>query len=134
MPITFLTPRLLQFNSNAVTDHNRSPLAVDLSRIGENKRMVDGSLRTFYVADKRSFSVSWEDVPFESVQTVDGFWGAEDIRDFYEATTGSFTLGVTNKDNTVTNYTVVFTGFSMEVTKRWGQKHLWQISVDLEEV
>lgn len=131
MPL--LRPQLITFNGNPVTDHNRSELDVGIEAIEEDRRMADGSLRRYYVARKRSFSMSWDMLPTEDSETVDGYWGGNSIETFYNLNTGSFTLGVTNKNETVTNYTVVFKDYSRNVQKRW-DVHFWNISIRLEEV
>lgn len=73
MAMTFARPRLLRFNTNAVTDHNRSELGIDPERIESRKRMANGTMRKYFVADKHTFTVSWNDIPHLASQTVDGF-------------------------------------------------------------
>lgn len=133
MPITFVRPRLMRWNGNAVTDHNRQPLAVDVERIEKKQRMSNGTLRKYIVADKRSFSTSWNMLPKLSSKTVDGFWGGEDIEDFYNTVTGSFSLEISDADGTTNTYNVMFSDYSKTITKR-GSVDYWEISVSMEEV
>jgi hypothetical protein len=123
----------MRWDNNAITDHNRSPLKVEVERIENKQRMANGTMRKFVVADKRKFSVSWEMLPKPTTKTVDGFWGGQAIQDFYNSTRGEFTLELTDADNTVTTYTVMFSDFSIEVTKR-GSVDFWAVSCDMEEV
>jgi hypothetical protein len=137
MPITFIKPRLMRWNSNAITDHNRQPLAISVERIENSHRTANGTLRKWVIADKRTFTTSWEMIPKATSKTVDGFWGGSAIETFFYATTGSFTLEVTDADGTVTNYTVMFQadGFSKEIVKRGTTGvDLWNMSVTLVEV
>lgn len=134
MPMTFARPRLLRFNGNAVSDHNRGELGIDVERIETKNRMANGTLRTYHVADKRTFSVSWDQIPTLASQTVDGFWGGADLENFYNNTVGSFTLGITGRDGVEKTYTVVFTDFSRSVIKRWKTWELWNVNLTLEEV
>ena len=46
-----------------LTDDSRSPLQVGLERIEYKKRMINGRMRSYHVADKRTFSVSWDNLP-----------------------------------------------------------------------
>ena len=46
-----------------LTDDNRSSLQVTLDRIEYKKRMINGRMRSYHVADKKTFSVSWKDLP-----------------------------------------------------------------------
>lgn len=134
-PVALKFPKnaIMQWNGQKVTDHNRSELSVDVDRIENVKRMANGRLRKFVVADKRSFSVSWKDLPDNRSYTVDGFWGGRDIETFYNANAGEFELRVTNGNGTVETFTVVFTDFSKTISKR-GEFDFWQISVQMEEV
>ena len=68
---------------NKVTEHNRSPLEIGIERIEMSTRTSNGTLRKNHIADKRSFSMSWEMLPSYRSLTVDGGWGAEDLREFY---------------------------------------------------
>jgi len=131
--MTFTRPRLMRWNGNAVTDHNRQPLAIDVERIEKKQRMANGTLRKYIVADKRSFSTSWNMLPKLTAQTVDGFWGADDIEQFYNTVTGSFSLELSDGDGETYTYNVMFSDFSKTVTKR-GATDFWEISVSMEEV
>jgi hypothetical protein len=42
-----------------ITEHNRQPLSITKNRIQKVQRMANGTLRKFFVAEKREFSVSW---------------------------------------------------------------------------
>ena len=52
------------------------------------QRTSNGTLRKFFIADKKTFSVSWDMLPSYRDITVDGAWGAEDIRTFYDTALG----------------------------------------------
>lgn len=134
MAITFVRDALLKFNGTRVSDHNRSELSVDVERIGNSHRMANGTMRKYWVADKRTFSCSWDMLPTLSTQTVDGFMGAAAIENFYNTTTGPFTLTLTDRAGVTTTYTVVFTEFSKEIQKRWAQREFWSVNISLEEV
>lgn len=53
-----------------LTDDGRSPLRVQYERIEYKKRMINGRMRSYHVADKRSFSTSWEDLPSRSKSDI----------------------------------------------------------------
>ncbi len=131
--LVFPKDALLRFNGNRVSDHNRSPLEISTERIGRQVRTVNGTLRKYHVADKKTFSVSWEMLPHMDSKTVDGFWGANSLRDFFNSTTGEFTLTIENFDGTEINYTVVFTDFSRTLNKRWGANY-YDVSLTMEQV
>jgi hypothetical protein len=136
------------FGGTPVSDHSRSPVDVSVERIENSARMANGTRRHYHIADKHSFSVSWELLPTESAKTVDGYMGAKSLQTFYRATTGPFVLtlkgrpvpdltpgappGATVPSNET--FTVVFTNFSAEIVKRWHGVDLWNVSLELEEV
>jgi hypothetical protein len=124
------------------SEHNRSEFIVSPQRIEKTQRMSNGSLRKFFVADKRSFSLSWDMLPHTSALTVDGGWGAKDLRDFYYSSVGQGTFDI--KINLATDgtdqsslgfeeYTVSITSASFVVLKRGIEPH-WNVSISLEQV
>jgi len=127
---------------NKVTEHNRSDLGVSIERIEQVVRTSNGTLRKNYITDKRSFSVSWTMLPSYRSLTVDGGWGAEDLRAFYLSDEGktSFRIrinlaknGADQTSSGYEEYTVVFGGCNFSVVKRGLQPH-WNVSIELEEV
>jgi len=127
---------------NKVTEHNRSDLSVSVDRIEKAVRTSNGTLRKNYTTDKRRFSVSWSMLPSYRTLTVDGAWGAEDIRSFYLSEEGqqSFKIrinlaknGTDQTSSGYEEYNVVFGGCNFSVVKRGLQPH-WNVSIELEEV
>ena len=127
---------------NKVTEHNRSDLEVSVERIEQVTRTSDGTLRKNYITDKRRFSASWTMLPSYRTLTVDGAWGAEDLRTFYLSNEGktSFRIrinlaknGADQTSSGYEEYTVVFGGCNFSVVKRGLQPH-WNVSIELEEV
>lgn len=125
-----------------VTEHNRSEFSMGTNRIKQSSRMANGTLREFIVADKKTFSVSWSMLPSYRNETVDGAWGAEDIKTFYESLAGrkSFRIKIntsssptTAESSTDNIYTVVFTDFNCSLYKR-GIQPYWSVSCSLEQV
>lgn len=133
-PLTFPINCIMEWNNNKVTDHNRDALAVSVEPIELSKRMANGTLRKYFIADKRTFSTSWSDVPSLSSATVDGFWGGRDMETFYKTQKGSFNLKLTYGDGTTEVISVVMTRFSHSITARNGTFELWDIDVEIEEV
>lgn len=127
---------------NKVTEHNRSELNISVDRIERVTRTSNGTLRKNYVTDKKSFSVSWSMLPSYRTLTVDGAWGAEDLRSFYNSEDGqqAFKIrvnlaknGTDQSSSGYEEYTVVFSSCNFSVVKRGYQPH-WNVSIELEEV
>lgn len=121
-------------NLYKLSDHNRREIAVSMERIENRKRMADGTMRTFVVAQKRTWKTSWEDLPKNDIQTADGFWGALSIIDFYQETFGSFELILTFGNNTTETRTVMFNDFGFNLTKRSSYTDFYDIDMSLVEV
>lgn len=92
-----------------LSDHNRSTLDFGIQRIENRQRMVNGRMRSYWVADKRTLSVSWDMLPSRSYSsdpnfdvstglptsvvdeyTVDGGAGGAELLDWYEKHYGTF--------------------------------------------
>lgn len=121
----------IKFGTNFVTDHNRGSIDTSVERIEKSDRMVNGTLRKYVIGDKRSWSLSWSDVPGPTNKTVDGNWGADAIETFYNNNRGAFSFVVTTVTGTTT-FTVMFTDFSKTLTKR-GAYDMYDVSVSVTE-
>lgn len=103
----YLDPSLDNFL--ILSDHNRGEISFSSQRIEEKKRMINGKLRSYHIADKLRISVNWDNLPSRSFSTdpdfnssgttavtkdgkytVDGGAGGADLLDWYENHTGSF--------------------------------------------
>lgn len=137
MAITLAKPRLIRWTGNGgtiqISDHNRSSLSVEVERIETKTRMANGTMRKYHVADKHTFSTSWEMLPNTNVFTVDGHAGADEMETFYSANEGAFSLRLTLGNAPERLYTVMFTDFSKTLTKR-GKFDFYDVSLTMEEV
>lgn len=127
---------------NKITEHNRSEFTMDVDRIEKVVRTTNGTLRKNHIADKRKFSVNWTMLPSYRSLTVDGAWGAEDLRSFYLSDDGktSFNIRINlakeGTDQTSSGYetaTVVISNCNFVVVKRGLQPH-WNVSLQMDEV
>ena len=94
-----------------VSDHNRSEISFSNERIETRQRMVNGGMRSYWIADKLKISSSWERLPSRPFDgnvtfdangdivtanyisyTVDGAAGGVDMLSWYENHPGSFYL------------------------------------------
>lgn len=131
-----------------LSEHNRSPLSINTERIESSQRMANGTLRKYFIADKLNLSVSWEMLPSFRNETVDGAWGAEDIKNFYESSAGRgpfrikinptvfSTSLVEENDGALADdytYTMAFTSCDFTVIKR-GLQPFWSVNISLEQV
>lgn len=93
-----------------LSDHNRGPININFSRIDNKRRTVNGRMRSYYIADKLTISLSWDNLPSRSHSTYANFdtddgalqigdgveytadngAGGMEILDWYENHPGSF--------------------------------------------
>jgi hypothetical protein len=96
-----------------LSDDNRGAISVNPQRIETRERMANGRMRSYHIADKLSFSCSWDMLPSRSYAlnpdfnsegnspyrndnslefTTDGGAGGVEIAEWYNRYTGSFWL------------------------------------------
>ena len=92
-----------------LSDHNRSPIDIKHNRLEQRERTINGKMRSFFIADKISLSLSWQNLPSRSFDntinfntstgkeesglkryTVDGGAGGNEILNWYLEHPGSF--------------------------------------------
>ena len=137
-----------QLRFRRITEHNRQPLSINTERIESSQRMANGTLRKYFIADKLILDVSWEMIPSFRNETVDGGWGAEDIKNFYESSAGrgAFRVKINptvfdpalvqEQDGALSDdytYTMAFTSCDFTVLKR-GLQTFWSVNISLEQV
>lgn len=142
---------LIYLNSTLkLSEHNRQPVQLSKNRIEKQQRMNNGTLRKFFVADKENISVSWNMLPSSYTYTVDGGYGALDLKSFYDGTaakasgalSGRKSFDVTIKyGGTTKTMEMMFTGFSLDIVKRNVKQatgdtaqEFWNVSLTMEEV
>lgn len=92
------------------SDHNRQEISISQQRIESRQRMVNGTMRSYHIANKINLSVSWNMLPSRSYSrnvnfdangkpimgindlenTVDGGAGGVELLDWYENHPGPF--------------------------------------------
>jgi hypothetical protein len=133
-----------------LSEHNRQPMSIGQNRIQKVTRMSNGTLRKFFIADKREFSTSWNMLPSFSNMTVDAGYGAVDLKSYFEGTKGQgvFKLKIVYGKNQTTpfadreeTFLVSFTSCSFEVIKRNVKdsssdpaQEFWNVSISMEQV
>jgi hypothetical protein len=56
-----------------LSDDNRQQLDINQNRIETRKRMINGRMRSYHIADKISISISWEMLPSRSASSPEVF-------------------------------------------------------------
>lgn len=92
-----------------LSDNNRDPISISKERIEQRRRTINGTMRSYHVADKSSISTSWNRLPsrsfaldpeFDEVTgkpqtagmkyTTDGGAGGVELLEWYQNNKGSF--------------------------------------------
>lgn len=128
MAITLPAGSLIYFNNTIkLSEHNRQPVTLGTERIEKAVRMANGTMRKFHVADKAEIQVSWTMLPSFSTFTVDGGYGAMNLKLFYEGTAAKAEAALSGRStfdvkisygNTVKTMEMMFTSCSFEIVKR----------------
>lgn len=135
-----------------LTDDSRSEMQISIERIEYKKRMINGRMRSYHVADKKTFAVSWADLPSSNSEVSEARFGGSstgwasgpEMLEWHANHPDSFYLnlvydtpdaavGVPLKYRLET-YNVFFDGFDYAVTKRGSAHDLWDLSMSLVEV
>jgi hypothetical protein len=132
-----------------ISDNNRAELSVSFERIEYKQRMINGTMRSYHVADKKNFSTSWEKLPSRKTEVTEysassNFAGGQEMLKWYEEHTGDFwmllvydvdsTVATTDIKKNVEKVNVFFGDFSYNVTDRGQTTDLWNINLSLVEV
>lgn len=56
-----------------LSDHNRQPIDVSNERIENRQRMANGTMRSYFIADKLTITTSWDLLPSRGFQVVPTF-------------------------------------------------------------
>ncbi len=131
---SYLTNQIMYWDNLKVSDHGRSPLEVSPEKIERKDRMVRGTMRKYHVATKRTWSTSWDMLPTLSAEVVDGGMTGPEMKDFYDSTTGPFTITFRDGQGNQTTAQAMFVDFSHTVEKRGFVNDFWNVNVTLEEV
>lgn len=144
-----------------LSDHNRSDISFSNERIQQRQRMINGTMRSYTIADKLNISTSWNMLPSKAYSdnpsfdqetgltefnrtedefTVDGGAGGLEIVNWYDTHQGPFWVYLAyDRYDLNTKYNQIikmyFKDFSYSVVKRGRTTHdFWNISLTLEEV
>ena len=97
-------------NFIVLSDHNRQPINITQQRIESRQRMINGTMRSYHIADKIVISCGWQMLPSRSYSTninfnshgkpvmtgvdyentADGGAGGVEVLDWYENHSGPF--------------------------------------------
>ena len=105
-----------------LSDHNRSAVDFSIDRIEDRKRMVNGHMRSYHIADKLRVSTNWNLLPSRAFNkdpdfsvngnpvatslveyTADGGAGGSDLLNWYNSNPGSFYMFISYDKNSKLN-------------------------------
>lgn len=136
--VSWVDNKIMYWGTNKVSDHARSELNVSFEPIENKRRMANGTLRKYVVANKRTWSTSWEWLPsheHETAGTVDGGMSGKQMLTFYKNNLDkAFTLTLRDGAGNTETATVMISEFSYDVVKRGKHTDYWNVDVTIEEV
>jgi hypothetical protein len=126
-------PNLIKLENVNLTDESRKfsqereekTTIVDLAS-GKKKKFVKGVIHRF--------TIDWENVALNAQNTVDGYGGRNEIKDFGDSI-GPFTLVIEDGRNAEETYEVFVDGYNEELLMRRGEGDMfrYRVSLSLEE-
>ena len=143
-----------------ITDHNRDAIELTPQRIEARSRMINGTSRSYFTADKVKLSTSWSMLPsriatmpvaFDEVSgaritggeayVADDASSANDIKDWYDTHPGDFYVYLSydlgsetdSMDKYIVELRMFFESASFSIQKR-GIVDMWNINISLDEV
>ncbi|NDB84502.1 MAG: hypothetical protein EB127_17635 [Alphaproteobacteria bacterium] len=134
-----------------LSDDNRSELAISFERIEHRQRMINGTMRSYHIADKKTYSTSWKKLPSRKDYVTEyleytrtNFAGGQQLLDWYNNHSGSFwalfvydysdDIDKTQIKKNVEKINVFFESFSYNIVTRGLDTDLWDINLSLVEV
>ena len=75
-----------------LSEHNRSALSISETEIRQDVRAADGTLRRYWIASKRTYSLAWDMLPALDGQTVDLVGGRNTLYTMYTNNKGLVTF------------------------------------------
>jgi hypothetical protein len=73
-----------------LSDHNRSPINISTQRLEQRRRMINGTMRSYHIADKIAISTDWNNLPSRSYKLNPSF-NQTTGKSAYDHGYGSFT-------------------------------------------
>jgi hypothetical protein len=122
-----------------ISDHGRADFNVGVTRIENKQRLGNGSMRRYVVAKKRTFQLSWSNLPDKATSFLVNGQTGQWMENFHDTVDGAFYMrvrqGAAISDGTaVETFVVMITEFSKVITKRTPGFDLWELDISLEEV
>jgi hypothetical protein len=81
-----------------LSDHNRSQIGITNDRIEQRQRMANGTMRSFFIADKLTINTSWSMLPSRSFKNYPNFNNEDTNSSPTIDTSGNANLLVTSKN------------------------------------
>ena len=102
-----------------LSDHNRGAIDISPKRIETRERMVNGRMRSYYIDDKKTIKLSWQNLPSRSYATSPEFATS----DVFDGETQTVFAGKSLFSNSGQQYTVDGGAGGADI-KEWYDQHV----------
>lgn len=124
-----------------LSDHGRSPVQEEREERSVEVELADGTIKKYIKSVKHKWSMSWDWLPDQDADTVDGKAGRETMRNMFSTATSGQTFTLTFRDRAASSgtltrtFTVFVDGYSEELFRRdiAGTKYFFKINLSLRE-
>jgi hypothetical protein len=130
--MNFKFPNLIKLNNVDLTDESRDPLEITRDAREVVVDLASGKKVKYVKKIVKKFSVSWDKMPMNASQTIDGKGGRNELRNIV-ALGGPIPLVIQDGTNPPETYTVFVTNYSERLNMRRDGYYQYSVSLELEE-
>jgi len=137
MAYALFFPAAVWLDNVPLTDQGRSPISINRNERSILVELANGDQRKYVKAVKNTFETSWQWLPDEDYQTLDGGAGRKTLRTLIGEDDGdSHSLRFFDRNGGSKDYTVFVGDFNENLIKRDPSTgiFMWQISVSFTEL
>lgn len=128
-------PAAIWIDNVQLTDQGRGPVSRVRDERFVTNELANGTRKRYTKAVKHTFSMEWQYLPDDSICTIDGYAGRDEMLSLFGDNSGSFTLRFFYKNGKYEEFTVFVSNYKEELIKRDPVSgiFIWSVNVEFEE-
>jgi hypothetical protein len=131
--MNFTLPAMVKINGSFYTDEGRTPVEIQLDERAITNELASGKHVKYIKQKARKFSISWEKMPNQASQAIDGKNGRNELLALIMSV-NTFTLILDDGVNTAQTYTCLLSDYTETPALRRPGHMRWNVKVSFEEV
>lgn len=128
-------PAAIWIDGHPLTDQGRAPISVSRDERMVENELASGTRKRYVKAVKKTFSMSWEWLPDNEVDTIDGGWARQKINQYIAESPDGHTLRFFDRNSGWSEHQVFVSSYSEELIRRdpHSGTHLWKVTLEFVE-